>query len=564
MALILVAIVCVPVMLAPQRGTDALNVVLGFLSGRFGWLYLLFGAAVAALLACLGFSRFGRVRFGDAGDRPDYSLMSWLSMIFTAGIGGGIMYWGIIEWAYYYNEPPRQMEPHSVEAAHWAATYPLFHWGPTAWALFCLPALALSYLYHVRKRHTLRLSEACRAVLGDRVDGWPGKVIDVLFVIGVIGAAGTSLGLEVPVVSEGVATIFPVDQGLALDIGVIAVWTILFGASLYFGLQRGLKRLANLNLGLAGFFAVFLIVAGPTVFIVDTMTNSVGLLLNNFVEMSFYTDPVGGSGFEEDWTVFYWGWWISYAPFVGLFVAKISKGRTVRGTIAAMCFGGSLGCWLSFMLMGNTGLFYELRNVLPVAGIVSEQGDTAAIVATLQAMPWGGIALGVFLLLLMVFLATTLDSSAYTMAAAASRDLPREADPPRWHRVFWAVVLSGVSVVLMYAGGLDALQTLSVVTAFPLIFVLALVAVSFWRTLQADERSGVIDTAPQHRAGTESPSTAQGPAADNAVEDGPAAHHPRVTEGAGNAAADRGAGETLDAEDSDVQPSGAGEGTAVR
>ncbi|GAB2750420.1 BCCT family transporter [Salinifilum aidingensis] len=513
-ALILVAIVCVPVMIAPERGMAALDAVLSFLGGQFGWLYLLAAAALAGLLACLAFSRFGRVKFGDAADRPDHSLVAWLGMIFTAAIGGGIMYWGIIEWAYYYNDPPRQMDPHSVEAAHWAATYPLFHWGPTAWALFCLPALALSYLYHVRKRPTLRLSEACRGVLGDRVDGWLGKVIDVLFIFGLIGAAGTSLGLEVPVISEGASTIFPVDKGIGLDIGVIAVWTLLFGCSVYFGLQRGLKRLANANLGIAGVFALFLLVAGPTVFMIDTATNSLGILLNNFLEMSFYTDPVGGSGFEEDWTIFYWGWWISYAPFVGLFVAKISKGRTIRGMIAAMCFGGSAGCWLSFMLMGNTGLFYEVRDVLPVAGIVAQQGDTAGIVATLLAMPWGGVALGLFLVLLMVFLATTLDSSAYTMAAAATRHLPRDADPARWHRVFWAVVLSGVSVALMYAGGLDALQTLSIITAFPLIFVLAIVAVSFWRALVADERAGVLDTTPPRGRGA---GTASGTGAEAAT-----------------------------------------------
>lgn len=492
-SLLLVAIVCVPVMIVPERGKAALEAVLGLLSGQFGWLYLWFAAAVAGVLACLAFSRFGRVKFGDRADLPEFSTISWLGMIFTAAIGGGIMYWGIIEWAYYYNEPPRQMDPHSVDAAHWAATYPLFHWGPTAWALFCLPALALAYLYHVRKSETLRLSEACRGVLGDRVDGWAGRAIDVLFIFGLIGAAGTSLGLEVPVISEGVATVFPVEKGIPLDIAIIAFWTLLFGGSVYFGLQKGLRRLANANLWIAGGLAAFLLIVGPTVFMIDTATNSVGILLNNFLEMSFYTDPVGGSTFMQDWTVFYWGWWISYAPFVGLFVAKISKGRTVRGMIGAMCIGGSAGCWLSFMLMGNTGLFYEINNILPVSDIVANQGDTAGIVATLQALPLGGFALTLFLVLLMVFLATTLDSSAYTMAAAASFKLPRDADPQRWHRVFWAVVLSVVSVALMYAGGLEALQTLSIITAFPLIFVLILVLVSFWRWLKADEQAGLLD-----------------------------------------------------------------------
>lgn len=487
-SLLLVAIICVPVAIAPERGKQVLDGVLGFLTGKFGWLYLWFAVLVAGVLIWLAASRFGRIRFGDANDKPEFATLSWISMIFTAGIGGGLMYWGAIEWAYYYNDPPMGARPQSVQAADWATAYPLFHWGVTAWALFCLPALALTYVYHVRKQRTLRLSDACRGVIGDRADGWLGRVIDVLFIFGLIGAAGTSLGLEVPVVSDSISSVTGMEKGAVLDIGVIVVWTALFGASVFLGLQRGLKRLANINVWLAGALGLFILVFGPTIFLIDTFTNSVGVMLQNVVQMSFYTDPVGGSGFEETWTIFYWGWWIAYAPFVGLFVAKISKGRTVRGMIGAMCLGGSLGCWVAFALLGNTGLFYQINKILPVADIVRQDGDTAGIMATMSQLPFGDIALLAFVALLVIFLATTLDSSAYTMAAAASLELPRDADPARWHRVFWAVVLASVSIVLMYAGGLDTLQTLSIITAFPLIFVLGLVMVSFGRWLAADVR----------------------------------------------------------------------------
>nr|WP_278250831.1 MULTISPECIES: BCCT family transporter [unclassified Actinopolyspora] len=487
-ALLLIGVICVPVMLAPERGQQALDAVLGLLTGKFGWLYLWFAAAVFGFLIWLACSKYGRIRFGAQQDRPEFSTLSWMAMIFTASIGGGIMYWGVIEWAYYYNDPPMQMTPGSVEAAHWAATYPMFHWGFTAWGLFCLPALALAYVYHVRKQRTLRLSDACRGVIGDRADGWLGRLIDVLFIFGLVGAAGTSLGLEVPVVSDGLARITPLQQGSVLDVMVITVWTLLFGASVFFGLQKGLRRLADVNIWLAFGLGAFILVMGPTVFVIDTFTNSVGLLFQNFVEMSFYTDPVGGSGFEEDWTVFYWGWWISYAPFVGLFVARISKGRTIRGMISGMCLAGSAGCWVSFALLGNTAMFYQISDVLPVAEIVSSQGDTAGIMAALSQLPLGGAVVAVFVLLVVLFLATTLDSSAYTMAAVSSLELPRGTEPARWHRVFWAVVLAGVSIVLMYVGGLEALQTLSIITAFPLIFVLALVLESLRRWLLADQR----------------------------------------------------------------------------
>lgn len=494
-SLLLVAVICVPVMIAPEQGKQVLDAVLAVLTGTFGWLYLWFAAAVAGVLVWLASSRYGRVKFGDPDDEPEFSTLSWLGMIFTSAIGGGIMYWGVIEWAHYYNEPPMGMAPRSVEAAHWAAMYPMFHWGFTAWGLFTLPALALTYVYHVRKQRTLRLSDACRGVIGDRADGWLGRLIDVLFIFGLIGAAGTSLGLEVPVVSEGISTLTSVQKGPLLDIGIVVVWTALFGTSVFLGLQKGLKRLADINVWLAFGLGAFILVVGPTVFMIDTFTNSVGLLLQNFVQMSFYTDPVGGSGFEEDWTIFYWGWWISYAPFVGLFVAKISKGRTIRGMIGAMCLAGSAGCWLSFALLGNTALYYEITKVVPVADIVQSEGDTAAIMATLSHLPFGTIAVVAFVVLLILFLATTLDSSAYTMAAVASRELPRDADPARWHRVFWAVVLATVSIVMMYGGGLEALQTLSIITAFPLIFVLGIVMVSFRRWLVADMRAADLQNA---------------------------------------------------------------------
>jgi betaine/carnitine transporter, BCCT family len=504
-SLAIVAAIGVPLTIAPGRGTAVMDAVLAFLTGGLGWLYLWVGVLVFALVLWLAVGRYGKVLFGQAGDAPEFSTLSWIAMIFTAGIGGGIMYWGAIEWAYYYTDPPFGMDARSTEAAHWAAMYPMYHWGPIGWAIYCLPALPLAYAYHVRRRRTLRLSEACRGVLGDRVDGWLGRLIDVLFIFGLIGAAGTSLGLEVPVVAEGMSELTPLSPGLGLNIGILAVWVLLFGASVYLGLQRGLRRLANLNVWIAAGLGLFLLVAGPTVFIVDTFTNSVGLMLQNFVQMSFYTDPVGGSGFEEDWTVFYWAWWISYAPFLGLFTARISRGRTMRGVIVAMLGAGSLGNWFAFALLGNTGMHMQIDGVVPVARILENRGDTAAIVEILQALPLGPLVLTVFTALVVLFLATTLDSSAYTMAAVSSRDLPTGEDPARWHRLTWAVALAAVAVVLLYSGGLDALQTLSIITAFPLIFVLGVVVVSFGRWLREGHPNGEVtpvtapgDVEPEH------------------------------------------------------------------
>jgi len=487
-ALIMVVGFSAPFVIAPQTGERLLGGVLSWLQSDLGWAYMWFVAGLALLLAWLVLSRYGRIRMGAPDDRPEFSTPTWLAMIFTAAIGGGLMYWGIIEWAHYHAAPPFQLAPHSTEAAEWSATYPLFHWGPTAWAVFCVPTLALAYAYHVRRIRRLRLSEACRGVLGDRVDRWPGRLIDVFFILGMIGAAGTSLALAVPTVAEGASRMLGFEPGATLNTVVIGLWTLLFAGSVALGLHRGLKRLANLNLYLAAVLGVLVLAVGPTVFVIDTFTNSVGLLAQNIVRMSTYTDPVGGSGFQEVWTVFYWGWWISYGPFVGMFCAKISKGRTVRQIIVGMCGFGSLGCWLSFALLGNSSMAFELRGDAPIVDTLEAEGAVPAIFATLEAFPLSWIITPLFLVLLLVFLATTLDSASYIMGAATSRDLPNEVEPSRANRVLWALVLAAVSVSVMSAGGTDALQTLSVVTAFPLIIILSLVAVSLVRWLKEHDR----------------------------------------------------------------------------
>lgn len=244
-SLILVIGFTTPFVVAPETGERLLGGVLSRLESDFGWVYIWFVLGLAGLLLWLAFSRFGNIKMGEPEDRPEFSTPTWLAMLFTAAIGGGLMYWGIIEWAHYYTDPPYGLEPRSTEAAEWSSTYPLFHWGLTAWAVFCVPSLALAYAYHVRKVRRLRLSEACRGVLGDRVDGWLGRLIDVLFVLGMIGAAGTSLGLAVPAISEGASRMLGIDATVGLNTVVIGLWTLLFGASVFFGLHRGLKQIGR-------------------------------------------------------------------------------------------------------------------------------------------------------------------------------------------------------------------------------------------------------------------------------------------------------------------------------
>ncbi|OED41748.1 hypothetical protein AB833_08995 [Chromatiales bacterium (ex Bugula neritina AB1)] len=514
-ALISITAFSVPLMLFPAEGKQLLNSALGWSTKTLGWVFLWFAIGCFAVLVYYALGRYGNVRFGGPDAKPEFSLPSWIAMLFCAGIGASVMYWGTIEWAYYYAGPPFGIEAKTQKAAEWGAMYGLFHWGFTAWAIYCIPTLPLAYLYWNRKKPVLRLSSACEMVIGkSAANGVPGKVIDVLFMFGLIGGVGTSIGLGTPMLSAALAELIGTERSFSVDLTVIAIWGGIFGFSVYSGLEKGIKLLSDINLWLIVFVLAFTFVFGPTIFILDTFTNSIGLLLQNFIEMSFYVDPVNkgnkfieaasegksywdaGGTFPEWWTIFYWAWWIAYAPFMGLFVARISKGRTIRELIAVEILGGSIGSWVFFGVLGNTSLYFQLDGTQDLSTMVADGMAPEAIVATIvtvgdRVINFGVPLLIVFTVLAFIFGATTMDSSAYTLSSVATRENEdgKPVEPARWHRFFWAIMLAVVSLSLMFAGGKDslkALQAASVVVAVPLMVVLIIMTVSFVRMLRED------------------------------------------------------------------------------
>lgn len=484
LALTLIGIFTIPVLINPIKGNEFLSSVLDFIGGKFGAFYLIAGFAIFVALMYLAFSKYGSIKLGNT--KPEFSTLSWIALIFTSTAGSSLLYWGFIEWSSYYTAPPFGVTPESVEAAEWASTYGIFHWGFMGFSIYCLPTIALAYIIYVKKVPSLRLSSACRGFLGDKVDGTLGKVIDALFMFGIVGGIGTSLGLGTPMLSEAISQLFGVPHSLMLDIVIILFWTVMFTASVYFGLKKGLKILSDVNTFIYIGFAIFFFIAGPTVFILNKFTESIGLLLQNFLRMSLYTDSVGGSTFALDWTIFYWGWWFALAPFMAMFTARISKGRTIREVVLAMCGAGTLGCGLAFAVFGNTSMFFELNGIVPVNDIMAENGAPAAIVAVIQAMPLGEtVLLAIFIILAFIFLSTTIDSAAYTLSFMSSKAATEEQEPARWIRVFWALTIGAVSIILMFGGGLQALQTLSVITGFPVMIISIIIGISLFKWLRS-------------------------------------------------------------------------------
>ena len=476
----------IPLLLYPEASTAFLEKLYAYIAKEFGVLYLLASVGAIGFLVWLACSRFGALRLGD-DTRPEFSELSWAGMLFCAGVGAGLLYWCGVEWAYYFDAPPFGAEPRSTAAAEWASTYGLFHWGFTAWAFYCLPAIAIAYPYYSRKLDVLRFSVSCHWFLKGKQHGPLARSIDLLFMIALLGGAASSLGFSTPMIAATIAWLFNTEPGNTLEIAVVFVCIALFAISVWAGLKKGIKRLSDINVGLAFALLAFILLAGPTVFLVKTSLNSIGMLTQNFVRMNFWTDPFTDSGFVESWTIFYWAWWIAFAPYVGLFVTRISRGRSIRRVIAGMLIWGSLGSWLFYMIMGNYGLFLELSGKIDFTGIMGSQSGNAAIVAMLATLPGAAFVIGLFSVIAIIFAATTYDSASYTLASSATLHLKAGDDPARWHRVFWAVALGIMPVALMLLGGnLRPIQVILLVVSLPILFVGIVMSIALQRTLRAD------------------------------------------------------------------------------
>ena len=485
-AIILVA-ASVPLLVYPQTSGAALESLYQFIATQFGILYLFASVAAIGFLAWLAASRYGAVKLGDADESLEFRTLSWVGMLFCAGVGAGLLYWCATEWAFYYDAPPFGAAPRSVEATEWASTYGLFHWGFTAWAFYCLPTVAIAYPYYRRKLDILRFSVSCNWFLKGKEHGPAARAIDFLFMIALLGGAASSLGFSTPMIAACIGWLFGIETTDSLEVAVIALCIVLFGMSVWLGLKKGIKRLSDINVALAFGLLLFILVVGPTAFLLKTSVNSLGIMAQNFVRMNFWTDPFSESGFVESWTVFYWAWWIAFAPYVGLFVTRISRGRTIRQVILGMLFWGSLGSWLFYMVMGNYALFLQLSGGLDFSAIMQSAGGSMAIVAMLEQLPLAALVIGVFSLISIIFSATTYDSASYTLASSATLHLRAGDDPARWHRVFWAFALGLMPIALMLMNSnLRPIQVILLVVSLPILLVGILMSVSLVKSLRAD------------------------------------------------------------------------------
>ncbi|RPH51974.1 MAG: BCCT family transporter [Desulfobacteraceae bacterium] len=488
---IITLLVGVLLSLFPEKGKAVVNSLFAVLTHNFKWSFLLFGLFCVIFLVWLAISRWGDIKLGSPDDQPEFSTYAWAAMIFCAGIGIAIVYWAFIEPVYYLNTSILHTDVGAQKglAGELAGMYGQFHWGITPWAIYALPTLPIAYAIHVKKIPALRLSAACRGVIGPQADGIVGKSIDTIVIFAMIGGVGTSLGLAVPLVTSLVSSITGIPGSFALQMAVLFVWTALFTYTVWAGLKRGISMLADLNTYVAYILLIYVFLIGPSTFILNTWCNSLGLMFNDFFKISLWTDPITNGNFPESWTVFYWAWWVAYAPMMGLFVARISRGRTIRQVIFGELVYGSLGCWIFFAIWGGYAINLQTSGTLDVYGILkaSKWSNDVTIVAILNTIPGAKyLFIPIFTILCFIFLATTLNSAAYTLSSQVTRTLTGDEEPPRWNRTLWGIILGLFAVGLLSTGQLKAVQLSSIIVALPLMPILLIMVFSLMKWVKED------------------------------------------------------------------------------
>ena len=502
---LILLIAVIPMMVFPKASQDIITHLNDVVSSTLGSVYLLIGLATLIFVLYIAFGKYGNVTLGEATDKPEFNNFSWAAMLFCAGIASDILYWGVIEWAFYYQDPPHGGKGMTDSALNYATMYGMFHWGPIAWATFVLPALAIGYLVFIKKKPVYKISQTMRPILRGQTDGIIGKIVDILFIFGLLGGAATSLALGVPMISAGIEKLTGIGDSMLMRSIILFTITAVFAYSSYSGLKKGIKVLSDANVILSFVLLGFVFIVGPTVFIMETSITGMGNMIKNFFQMATWIEPFGGIGgrketnFPQQWTIFYWSWWIVYAPFIGLFIARISKGRTLKEIVLGTIVYGTLGCALFFGIFGNYAVYLQITGSFDVIHFLNTHGTEATIIEVMHQLPFPNLIIVLFLLSAFLFLATTFDSGSYILAAASQKKVIGE--PLKANRLYWAFALCLLPFGLMLVGGeraLEVLKTASLLASVPLLAIFVMMMISFLRTLSED-RLKLEDRAEKYR-----------------------------------------------------------------
>ncbi|EQC48015.1 BCCT family transporter [Bacteriovorax sp. Seq25_V] len=444
--------------------------VLKVISVKSGWFFIL--SSNIMVIACLffAFSRFGSIRIGGIKAKPEFSRKAWYAMLLSAGMGIGLMFWSVGEPISHLQAPSpmfNSLAPGSAEAAQAAMAVTFFHWGLHPWSIYALVGLGLAF-FSFNRGLPLTIRSIFYPLLGERIYGFWGNVIDVLSVLATLAGLATSLGFGVQQVNAGLNKLFDVEISVTVQVILICIITGFATLSVASGLDKGVKYLSGINMGLAAIFMLFLLVVGPTVFILGGFTQSIGFYIQKLPQLSLWTETFKDTNWQGGWTVFYWAWWISWSPFVGMFIARISKGRTVREFIIGVILIPSLLSFIWMSVFGGTAIFSELNHHGNISAAVKDNVATALFVL-LEDYPLSGLLSFIAIILVSVFFVTSSDSGSLVVDHLTSGG---KLDSPIPQRIFWAVMEGILAVTLLLGGGLTTLQTAAICTGLPFALIL--------------------------------------------------------------------------------------------
>lgn len=456
------------------------NSMFGFLTKNFTWLYLLAMLAFVCFSLVIAFSKYGAIRLGKDSDKPEYSTFSWFAMLFCAGMGVGLVFWGISEPVTHYLAP-NNMTGQTIEAADFAIKTSFAHWGIHPWSAYAVVGLGLAY-FQFRKGLPGLISSTLAPLFGEKVsEKWIGIVVDILAVFATIAGIVTSLGLGVMQICAGLERLFSIPSSSVTQITIIAIVTVIFIWSSVSGLDKGIKMLSNGTLILSVILLAIVFILGPKMDMLNNMINGIGSYLQNFISESLTISTYGDNSWIEGWRVFYWAWWIAWAPFTGLFIARISKGRTIREFILGVVVAPTVFSIIWFSIMGTMGISMAWNGILSANELqLISSAPELGLFIIFEHFGIGKFVSVIAIVLLIFFFITSADSGTFVLATMTSNG---DINPAKKLKIVWGVLEAALAVGLLLSGGLKPLQTISIVAAFPFVFVMIMEMISMIKEL---------------------------------------------------------------------------------
>ena len=447
----------------------------------FGWFYILAVALFFFAVVYLALSRYGNLKLGPDDSEPDYPYLTWMAMLFAAGMGIGLMFFAVAEPLQHFSAPPAGPAG-TVEAARQAQVITFFHWGVHAWAVYAVVGLSLAY-FCFRYNLPLTIRSGLYPLFGKRIEGWIGDSVDIFAVCGTLFGIATSMGLGVLQINAGLEHLFGWPQETWLQIILIIVVTSLATLSVVSGLDVGIRRLSELNLLVAIALMLFVLSVGPTAFLMNAFVQNIGGYLDNFFARSFSTQAFREQDWMKAWTLFYWAWWIAWSPFVGMFIARISRGRTVREFVLGVLLVPTVFTFFWMTVFGNTAIFLDMTAAAGQLARDAAANASVALFEFLEYLPWSGVTSTLAVLLVAIFFVTSADSGSLVIDTLAAGGVE---DAPVWQRIYWCALEGTAAALLLLAGGLTALQTVTLVSALPFAIIMFLLILGLYKGMKAD------------------------------------------------------------------------------